>query len=115
MPRRTEQRRIGLIFVTVLTLCCVSAITSPQWLPVVVLQTDGKTVLDRSRTVCLAHVIAVDDTGDRPFAQIECSGPAELSVRGNSSYSGGNRRMAIRSWTARGQFPSAAARHLPRG
>lgn len=55
-------------------------------LPVLVFQTDGKAVQDRSRVPASLTVLLPEDGGSKFSIDETGSGPAELSVRGNSSF-----------------------------
>lgn len=85
----------AIVFTLVLVLlACGGAVLSaeevkprkPGALPVLVFQTDEKAVQDRTRVPASLTVLLPEDGGSRFSIDETASGPAELSVRGNSSF-----------------------------
>lgn len=93
LPESVGERTIIPALVLVLFACfiiCLSAegveLHESGALTVLVFQTDGKAVQDRTRVRASLTVLLPEDGGSRFSIDEMGSGPAELSVRGNSSY-----------------------------
>lgn len=92
-PESVGERKIITGLVLLLFACSIICLSAEGVephesgaLPVLVFQTEGKPVQDRTRVPASLTVLLPEDGGSRFSVDETGSGPAELSVRGNSSY-----------------------------